>query len=328
MAWPQPYRSGDGDWWTPSNYHRSNWASHAAGNHQHGGLNTYIGGGSARRGGSRGRRGSSRGREERNGSWQDRDSWNGRWQPEQRRDRGPRVAWASDQRDELGGQLAKARRLTAHRQQVHDNAAAKIVESEKSIAKAHEQHAKLVEALAGSRKNLDEAGATEQALLAQHQERGEAESDDDQDDTCMWTRPSEPAAPPLGRLCRAASQRSKDPEIQRLLRKAANALETKEEPEATQEAAAGLAASQTQPDRSQDVCDMAVTSETRQGLQMAYAAARLLPEPEQLAAIHAAMQQFIPQACPLDEPTSGKAAGKGKAAASTARAEPYLAAPS
>ena len=146
--------------------------------------------------------------------------------------------------------------------------------------------------------------------------------------TCMWTRPSEPAAPPLGRLCRAASQRSKDPEIQRLLRKAANALETKDEPEATQEAAAGPTASQTQPDCSQDVYDMAVTCESRQDLQLAYAAARLLPEPEQLAALHAAVQQFIPQASPLAEPPGAKAAGKGKAAVGTARAEPYLSAPS
>ena len=326
-AWAQTYGSGDGYWWGTSDYHRGSWA--AAGHRQRSGSNTYLGGSSARRGGSSSRRGSSRGRADRNGSRQDRDSWNDRWQPEQRRDRGPRVAWASDQRGERGGELAKARRLTAHRKQVSDKAEARLEDSARYIAKLQEEHAKYGEVAEGARRNLDEADASVQALQARHQEGEEAESGDDQDDASMWTRPSEPAAPPLGRLCRTASQRSKDPEIQRLLRQAANALETKDEPAATQAAAGGPTASQTQPDCSQDVYDMAATREANQNLKQAYAAARLLPDPEQqLEAINAAMQQFIPQACPQTEPPGGKATGKGKAEGGTARAGPYPAAPS
>ena len=76
---------------------------------------------------------------------------------------------------------------------------------------------------------------------------------------------------------------------------------------------------------------MAATREANQNLRLAYAAARLLPDPEkQLEAINAAMQQFIPQAFPQAEPPGGKAIGKGKAEAEggAARTEPYTAAPS
>ena len=147
----------------------------------------------------------------------------------------------------------------------------------------------------------------------------------------MWSSPPEPAAQTLDQLCQAASQRSKDPATQRLFRKAATALKAKVEPAATQAAAGSPTAPQTQPDCSQDVYDMTATLEANQKLRLAYADARQLPDTEKrLEAIHAAMQQFIPQAFPQTESPGGKALGKGKAegGAATIRYEPFPAAAS
>jgi hypothetical protein len=340
MAWNY------GEQWWGGDYHRGSWA--AAGARQQSGSNSYLGGGSARSRNGSSRRRNSRGRADSSSSRQDRDGWDHRWQPdrqperqpERRRERAPRVAWENNQWGESGSELAKATRLAEHRSHVASKAEARVEDTERRIARVKEEHAREIvkleeekrrhsEQAERARKNQEEAEASVRDLQTQNQEGGEEKSDDGQDDVFMWASPPEPAAQTLDQLCQAASQRSKDPATQRLLRKAATALKAKDEPAATQAAAGSPAAPQTQPDCSQDVYDMAATREANQNLKLAYAAARLLPDTEkQLEAINAAMQQFIPQACPPPEPPGGKAIGKGKAEGGTARYEPFPAAAS
>ena len=220
-------------------------------------------------------------------------------------------------RDELIDDLWKAARLVARRAAAQQNAEERVIDISAQLQKLQRSVAAAVTDAASRSTATDEARAQHAKVEERVAERrgGTARLG-----TCT------PDAELLA-ACTIRLSESADPSLSEFLGQVANALRLKAgmAPQASQGPGAGPTQTQASDDMGVQIAELARDGEA---LIEALAAAARLPEPEAMAAFHEAMQRYLPQACPLVAQAGGKAAGKGKAAVSTTRAEAYLTTPS